>query len=359
MINLSKLLRGDAASFPGDRLRYGERGFGCPVVVWHLTGECNLKCRHCYAAAPDVDGMSLPDVALFLAHLSAIRPPALLFSGGEPLKHPRFFEYLVRARAHELNVAISTNGTLVDRAAAERIFAAGASYVGVSLDGVGAAHDGFRGEKGAFEAATAGIDNLLSAGCRVGLRVTLARPVLSQLQDIFALTEKLGVGRICFYHFMPSGRGAEDATLMPPREEERRALLEILDWTDRVTAKKDDPIEILTVGDASDGPFLYKHLAQSKRAKASRALALLKKAALRRIGAGIASVRWDGALFSDQFSWGERIGSWRDLPTKQSRGRNVACLECRWMDYCAGSLRMDKGHGCMLDEEERRGETVG
>lgn len=357
MINLSKLLRGDAASFPGDRLRYGW-DFSCPVVVWHLTGECNLKCRHCYSAASDVDRMSSPDVALFLAHLSAIRPPAVLFSGGEPLAHPRFFEYLARARAYDLNVAISTNGTLIDRAAADRIAGAGVSYVGVSLDGIGEAHDEFRGVKGAFDAAIAGIDNLLGAECRVGLRVTLARPILPQLPEIFALTEKLGVDRICFYHFIPTGRGADDATLVPLPEEGREALREILDWTDRITGGKDDPIEVLTVGDASDGPLLYKHLARSKHASASRALVFLKKAAQRRIGTGIASVRWDGALFGDQFSWEERIGSWRDLPLKLPRARNAACLECGWADCCSGSLRMDKGFACMLDEEERRGKTV-
>lgn len=357
MINLSKLLCGDEVSFPGDRLRYG-RDLNCPVVVWHLTGECNLKCRHCYAVASDVDRMPSPDVALFLAHLASIRPPALLFSGGEPLTHPRFFEYLVRARAFGLNVSISTNGTLIDRTAAEKIAGLGVGYVGVSLDGVGRSHDEFRGVKGAFETAMKGIENLMEAGCRVGLRVTLARPVLSHLPKIFSLTERLGVSRICFYHFVPSGRGADDASLIPELDEERQALHKIFDWTDRVTGKKESPLEVLTVGDASDGPFLYEYLLQRKSSKAPRVLAFLERASRKRIGSGIASVRWDGALFANQFAWGERIGSWRDLPAKCSKEQDAACLDCRWGDCCAGSLRLEKGYGCMLTEAERSGNAI-
>ena len=272
--------------------------------------------------------------------------------------HPRFFEHLVHARALDLNVSISTNGTLIDRGAAEKIAGVGAAYTGVSLDGIGISHDKFRGVRGAFDAAMAGIENLMNAGCRVGLRVTLARPVLSHLPEIFSLTEKLGVARICFYHFVPSGRGAGDASLMPERGEERQALHRIFDWANRVTEKKESPIEVLTVGDASDGPLLYEYLLQRKPSRASRALTFLKKASQKRIGAGIASVRWDGALFANQFAWGERMGSWRNLPVKYPETQDTACLDCRWGDCCAGTLRFKKGYGCMLTEEERSGNAI-
>lgn len=357
MINLSKLLCCGERRFSGDCLRYG-RDFNCPVVVWHLTGECNLKCRHCYSAVPDAKGMSSTEVALFLAHLASIRPPALLFSGGEPLMHPRFFEYLARARACGLNVSLSTNGTLIDRIAAEKIAGAGVGYVGVSLDGAGDSHDEFRGVKGAFDAALKGIENLIGAGCMVGFRVTLARPVLPHLPEIFSLSERYGVSRVCFYHFVPSGRGAGDASLMPDLEEERSALRGIFDWTDRAAVNRKPPIEVLTAGDASDGPLLYEYLLRRKPERAPRALEFLRKGAQRGIGRGIASVRWDGALFSNQFAWGKRAGSWRDLPAKRPEARGAACLDCKWCDCCAGSLRLEKGRCCMMTEEERCGNDV-
>lgn len=298
--------------------------------------------------------MSPGEVALFLVQLSGLRAPALLFSGGEPLAHPLFFKYLSQARAVSLNAAISTNGTLIDEAAAEKIASAGVSYVGVSFDGTGASHDEFRGVPGAFARAVAGVKNLLRAGCKVGLRVTLARPVLPQLGDIFALAENLGVSRVCFYHLIPSGRGAGNASLLPSREEERRALRLIFGWTEGLAARKETAPEVLTVGDSSDGPFLYGYLLRERPSAAPRALALLKKASLRKIGEGIASVRWDGALFANQFAWGERHGSWIDLPQGRSPVSGAACGGCSWTAFCSGSLRMEKTGRCMLTEEERR-----
>lgn len=356
MINLSKLLRDDTA-FPGDELRYGGQ-FGCPVVVWHVTGDCNLRCAHCYAAGCASEPMPADEAARFLERLSFLRPPALLLSGGEPLAHPRIFDYIARAGALGLRLSLSTNGTLIGRAEAEQIAASAVSYVGVSLDGKGSAHDEFRGAEGSFAAAVAGIRNLRSAGCRVGLRVTLARPVLPSLPGLFALAAELGVSRVCFYHFVPSGRGADDAALMPSPEEERQAVREIIKWAESETASIANPIEILTVGDASDGLYLYDYLRKNKPRAATRALSLIEQASRREIGAGIASVRWDGILFAHQFDWNNPLGTWRDLPLKRAARRGRECADCRVNKYCSGSLRAEKSYPCLLSEEERRGSVL-
>ena len=57
MISVPRLLCGTVS--PGDSLRYRETGQPRgkkgkaepgPVVVWNCTGQCNLRCIHCYAA---------------------------------------------------------------------------------------------------------------------------------------------------------------------------------------------------------------------------------------------------------------------------------------------------------------------
>ena len=51
----------------------------------------------------------------------------------------------------DLHVVASTNGTLINRAVAERFKSIGFSYVGISLDSADpAVHDQFRGVQGAF-----------------------------------------------------------------------------------------------------------------------------------------------------------------------------------------------------------------
>ena len=93
--------------------------------------------------------------------------PALILSGGEPLLRPDLFEIAARARELGLFLALSTNGTLIDAAAARRI-AARFDYVGVSLDGRPPTHDLFRRSAGAFERSLAALRRLRDAAAKVG-----------------------------------------------------------------------------------------------------------------------------------------------------------------------------------------------
>ena len=362
MIHLSKLLRG--GDYPGDGVRFpkdAEEGTA-PVVVWHITGNCNLKCWHCYAANVDVPVMPRAEALDFLDALGRLNPPSLLFSGGEPFVHPNFPEFLDRASDLSLRVSISTNGTMIDAAAA-RFLKGKASYVGVSLDGPKKAHDAFRGVDGAFDKTLSGISNLKEAGLRVGLRFTMTRPLLPHVSDIMKLAENLGVDRICFYHFIPSGRGV--STLCPTREEIRAVLFSLFEWVETGSAKT--PREVLTVGNFSDGILLSLWLSERGDVRGANVLNLLERSKGGRSGKGIVSVRWDGTIFADQFSWrSEELGHWTDMgklfgretdnkPIKPAIGGR--CGICRWLSICRGNMRAradENGEdiGCVLLDEE-------
>jgi MoaA/NifB/PqqE/SkfB family radical SAM enzyme len=247
----------------------------------------------------------------FISFLSDLRPPALLISGGEPLTHPDFFTYLEMTSSAGLKIAVSTNGVLFDDSVAAHIASFGVPYVGVSVDGVGGVSDAFRGVTGAFQKAVNGIEALASAGCRVGLRITLTRPLLPRLESILALALDLPISRICFYHFIPAGRGALDAGLSPESGDERRAVGRIISWADKLRSRG-GPLEVLTVGDASDGDLVYEYLRERDPVRAEAAGRLLRRFASRGSG-GMRSVRWDGLLFPNQFSWDRPLGHWRDL----------------------------------------------
>jgi len=61
---------------------------------------------------------------------------------------PDIYHLADYAKGKGLRVALSTNGTLVTRAAAERLKGIGFSEVGISLDGIGPHNDKFRGKNG-------------------------------------------------------------------------------------------------------------------------------------------------------------------------------------------------------------------
>jgi len=190
-----------------------------PIVVWNLTRTCNLKCVHCYTdscAKKYDDELSTEQCKTVLNDLGEFKVPAVLFSGGEPLVRPDVFELAEHARARNLHVVLSTNGTLIDAEKARRLKQLEFSYVGISLDSADPlVHDEFRGAKGAFDRAMRGFRHCVDAGQKVGLRLTLTRHTVADLDKIFEFLEKEGIDRACFYHLCPSGPGQEPADFDP------------------------------------------------------------------------------------------------------------------------------------------------
>lgn len=196
-----------------------------PVVIWNLTRRCNLKCRHCYTVSADVDfpGELSPEQAMeTLEDLGRFRVPALILSGGEPLDRKDMFEIAARARKLVRMLALSTNGTKIHGETADRVAEIGFDYVGISIDGIGATNDWFRGVEGAFAEALRGVRECKKRGIRVGLRFTLTESNHQHLKDIIKLCDDEGVDKFYLSHLVYAGRGdknrGEDAEHLRTRK---------------------------------------------------------------------------------------------------------------------------------------------
>jgi radical SAM protein with 4Fe4S-binding SPASM domain len=290
----------------------------------------------------------------FIDDLAAFNVPVLLLSGGEPLLRPDFFDLAARAKEQGLRVTVSTNGTLITPSMARDLKKAGVSYVGVSLDGIGANNDRFRGCRGAFDEALRGIRNCLAAGQKVGLRFTLTRHNVGELADIFRLVEEENIPRICFYHLVYSGRGSAMIQEDISHEETRQALDLIInrtaDFHRRGLTK-----EILTVDNHADGIYLYLKLKSQDPRQAAEVLELLRLNGGNRTGIAIGEVDWEGWVHPDQFTRNHTFGNVRERPfgdiwtdlshpilkgLKNRRGLlGGRCATCRWLDACNGNFR--------------------
>jgi len=372
MINISKLYCGEIT--PGDWLRYGKSGSGerpgevvpkaaserRPIVVWNITRTCNLKCVHCYndsGVGKPCNELSTEEAKRVLDDLGRFGVPSVLFSGGEPLMRQDLFELVEYARTKGLRAVISTNGTLITTDVAERIKQQGVSYVGISLDGVGDINDKFRGVAGAFDKAMAGIKNCQAAGVRVGLRLTLTKRNIEDLEKFFDLFEAEGIERACFYHLVPSGRGGNMAGEGLTHEQSRGAIETILAKTGyfKELGRKTD---ILTVDNHVDGVYLYIKLLKADPARAKKVWELLtwNGGGANSSGVGIGCIDCNGKVHADQF-WGHYdLGDVRERPfsriwtdpdeplLKGLRDRRSyikgRCRLCKFFAACGGSLRV-------------------
>lgn len=363
MINLTRLLCGTEQ--PADNLRYGQ-GHGSPasaadrrpVVVWNITRRCNLKCLHCYS---DSDSREFPgelkweECRRVVESLAAFRVPGLLLSGGEPLIHPLFFFIARYAREFELRLTLSTNGTLITQDVAKKLRDIGFAYVGISLDGIGGTHDRFRGRTGAFEKSVAAFRHCREAGQKAGLRLTLTKNTVSDLDRILDFIEMENIARVCFYHLVYSGRGVNLSLLEPG--ETRAALDKIMD---RVEAWHRAGVEreVLTVDQPADGPYLLMRLQKSDEARARKARELLlwNGGGSNGSGIGIANIDTQGNVHPDQFWQTHTLGNVRQHPfntiwrrtddpilcglRKKPRPVTGRCSTCRHLPLCGGGFRV-------------------
>jgi 12,18-didecarboxysiroheme deacetylase len=368
MIGISKLYCGTVE--PSDALRYGRRSRDLPshllqfsqdkkpVVVWNVTRACNLRCVHCYAhARPGRDDRELTheEGLALLDDLAAFGAPVVLFSGGEPLVRPDLTALARHAVSKGMRAVISTNGTLITPDMAAELKDVGLSYVGVSLDGMEAVNDRFRGRTGAFREALAGIRNCRAAGLKVGLRFTMNRMNAGEIPAIFDLLEAEAIPRVCFYHLVYAGRGSQMMDQDLSHEDTRRAVDLIIDRTrglhDRGMGK-----EVLTVDNHADGPYLYLRMKREGNPRAGEVMELLGMNEGNSSGRGIGCVSWDGEVHADQFWRHHGFGNVRQRPFSEiwndptdslmsklkDKKRYVKgrCASCRWLDICAGNFRV-------------------
>jgi len=387
MISVTKLLFdteyfGDSLRYNQDssQVRHGATAGSGPVVVWNSTRTCNLHCIHCYmdSDARNYDGeLSTAEARRFIDDLADFRVPVLLFSGGEPLIRPDFFELAGYAASKGIRPTLSTNGTLITKEAAGKIKEIGIGYVGVSLDGLREINDKFRGKRGAFQAAMEGIRNCVAVGQRVGLRFTINRHNYEELDNIFDFIEAEKIDRVCFYHLVYSGRGRqmtnEDLTPEESREAMNIIIRRATDFQQRGLHK-----EILTVDNHCDGVYLYLMALKEDPLRAEKIKNLIGLNGGNRSGIAFAEVDPWGYVHPDQFTQHITFGNvrerkfgeiWTDMshpilaglrdrkPLLQGR-----CAGCRYLSLCNGNFRTraeavtgnlwESDPACYLTDEE-------
>jgi radical SAM protein with 4Fe4S-binding SPASM domain len=371
MINLTRLYLG--LEQPADGLRYGagkHRPFASarqrrPVVVWNITRRCNLHCLHCYSdsTCQFYDGeLDMAEAKSVVDDLAAFGIPALLLSGGEPLMYPEFFNLARYITERGIPFTLSTKGC---------------RYVGISLDGIGAAHDTFRGRPGAFDRAVGAFRHCRQVGQKAGLRLTLSRHTIDELDNVLDFIEEENIERVCFYHLVFSGRGSNLQLVEPDRV--RGALDTILErlrrWHERGIHR-----EVLTVDQPADGAYLYLRMVEEDqtRAQAARQLMEWNGGGANSSGVGIANIDSQGNVHPDQFWQTATIDNVRNRPfsaiwsdstnpllnglrnrREHLRGR---CAQCRFLNLCGGGFRVraQQVHrdpwapdpGCYLTDEE-------
>lgn len=351
-----------------------------PVVIWNLIRRCNLTCKHCYALSADHDyegELNFEEVCSVMDDLKAFRVPVLILSGGEPLMRPDIFAIAERSRDMGFYTGLSTNGTLIDEALADRIAATGFDYVGISLDGLRETHDRFRRLEGAFDRSLAAVRFLRDRNVKVGLRFTMTSLNGHDFAPLLDLMRAERVNKFYFSHLNYAGRGnihrGKDAHFQATRD----ALDLLFDraW-EAAEAGLDE--EYVTGNNDADGPYLLQWV-QARYPEWTEAVRQRLVAwGGNSSGVYVANIDNLGMVHPDTMWWHHTLGDLRQRPfssiwsdvsdplmaglKQRPRAVEGRCTACQHFAICGGNTRVRaqqltgnpwaEDPGCYLSDDE-------
>ena len=329
-----------------------------PVVIWNLLRRCNLTCKHCYSISADTDfpgELSTEEIFTVMADLKSFGVPALILSGGEPLLRPDIDAIARRARDIGFYVGLSSNGTLINPGNIDRIVAAGFDYVGISLDGIGATHDRFRRQPGAFAASLNGIRLCRERGVKVGVRFTLTEDNADDLPRLLALLETEQIDKFYFSHLNYAGRGNRNRKDDAHHATTRQAMDRLFSTCWR-GIQEGRPREFVTGNNDADGVYLLFWVRQRFPEQEAQLRARLAQWGGNASGVNVANIDNLGNVHPDTMWWHHSLGNVRDRPFSQiwtdtsdplmaglkakPRPLKGRCGSCAYRDICGGNTRV-------------------
>ena len=193
-----------------------ECGYFLGSIYFYMTEGCNLKCRHCWIAPkyqneesnwPSIDFELFKDI---IRQGKKLGLQSVKLTGGEPLIHPDINKVLDYLSGENLRVTIETNGVKCTPEIINKILKCKNPFVSVSIDGANAeTHEWVRGVPGCFDASWNSVRNLISAGIRPQIIMSIMRKNVDQMEAVVRMAEKENVESVKFNIVTPTARGEQ------------------------------------------------------------------------------------------------------------------------------------------------------
>lgn len=195
--------------------------FTYPITLqFELTGQCNLKCKHCYNRSGDADRQTLMTPEKWCELARQIVSDGGIFqciiSGGEPLLlGEKLFDIMDILHDDGTSFVVITNALLLTKNFVRRFAKYRYFWFQISIDGATAElHDEFRGVAGSFNRAINGALEISDAGIPLVIAHTVTPKNLNRLEEMIQLSYDLGANSIILGDVMPSGRAYEHAEII-------------------------------------------------------------------------------------------------------------------------------------------------
>ena len=180
---------------------------------WHITDECDQRCRHCYiySGGTHVRLLSMTWEQMESTFYNCLdfcevygRTPYFYITGGDPILHPNFWRLLELLRGHDAAFTILGNPFHLDDRVCRDLKRYGCEKYQLSLDGLRETHDWFR-KPGSYDCTLEKIGCIHRAGIRSVVMTTVSRANRAEVPGIIDAAVAAGTDVFAFSRYVPSG----------------------------------------------------------------------------------------------------------------------------------------------------------
>lgn len=191
------------------------------LLQFHITGKCNLRCRHCYRTEGDVERLSFEDVVQIIEQFKELREEYnrvhriskkghINITGGEPFYREdikEILEYLGENKRY-FSYGILTNGSFIDDKIIAILRKTGVSFVQMSIDGDEKTHDFLRAD-GDYERVLNTAEYLEKSGIKTYISFTANKENYKFLPKVAKECRKRKITKLWSDRLVPIGNGSE------------------------------------------------------------------------------------------------------------------------------------------------------
>lgn len=200
---------------------------------WHITDECDQRCKHCYIFSGEgcekIVSMTFEQMNEVIANCEDFckvyhRRPYFYLTGGDPILHPDFWKLLVLLKSKNIPFTIMGNPFHLNDEICRMLKVCGCEKYQLSLDGTKDLHDWFR-KSGSFDTTIEKVGCINRAGIKSVIMSTVSKTNMNQMADIIDTAVKAEADIFSFSRYVSTG-GEVDASMTPL---EYRKVLETCD----------------------------------------------------------------------------------------------------------------------------------
>ncbi len=178
---------------------------------WHITDECDQRCKHCYIFSeghPKLVEMPWEKMVAVLANIERMcarmnRQPYLYITGGDPILHSRFWDFLELVHSHGIPFTLMGNPFHLNDEVCRRMKDLGCRKYQLSLDGLRETHDIFR-KPGSFDATLQAIDTIRRSGLHCAIMSTISATNIDEIPQLIDVIVEHKADIFAFGRYCPT-----------------------------------------------------------------------------------------------------------------------------------------------------------